>query len=172
MDNDRAVKHKIFVIGFMGCGKTHWSKLWSSQFNIPFYDLDDEIEQKQQQTIAQIFSQLGEERFRELETLELDNFRDKNNYIVSCGGGTPCYNNNMNLINKIGISIYLECSKDTLYERLVKEKSKRPLIKNLSDEELRKFISVKLEERKKYYQHANIILNEEQVLSFNINNIH
>jgi shikimate kinase len=162
---------KFFLIGFMGSGKSHWGKKWSAQLNLPFFDLDDEIERAEGQTISEIFYSKGEEYLRRLESEVLKSFQDKENFILACGGGTPCFNNNMDWINKNGASIYLKTAVESLYNRLVTEKSHRPLIKDLSDEQLMPFIKSKLEEREPYYLKADIVVDEEMLARFHFHGI-
>ena len=151
---------KIFLIGFMGSGKTHWGKIWSSQTGIPFYDLDGEIEKRENLSVSEIFETKGETYFRELEDKALKLYTSMDNFIVSCGGGTPCSDNNIALIKNSGKSIYLKCQNNILFQRLLLEQEKRPLIKNFSHEELQDFIDSKVEEREKFYLQADIVLDE------------
>ncbi len=158
----------IFLIGFMGSGKTHWGKIWSLQSGMPFFDLDEIIEQQQQKTIAQIFEQNGESYFRNLETAALQNFANKQNCIVACGGGTPCFNNNMQWMNENGTTVYLKATPDEIIKRVIGEQEKRPLIKNLSAQELYTFIEKKITEREAFYLQVKKIL---PVLSLTENTI-
>jgi len=143
----------------MGCGKTTVGKLLAEKSKARFIDLDDAIEHNTNKSINNIFSNQGEEIFRmeEQRALFQTSFDDK--IVVACGGGTPCFGLNMKLIEQYGISIYLECTNETLYERLSKEKSKRPLIKDLEGVVLKEYIANKLKERKPYYEKANLIVN-------------
>ena len=160
------LNNKIFLIGFMGSGKTHWGRIWSKKWDIPFYDLDEEVEKKLGTSVSGVFENMGEEIFRRSETECLQKFNLIDKFILSCGGGTPCFNNNMKLINSMGTSIYLKCPADTLFNRLIKEKDKRPLIRNFSDTQLKDFIDVKIKEREQYYLQANIILEESEAHNF------
>src|SRR5436190_1599204 len=125
---------KIFLIGFMGTGKTHWGKRLSEKLHIPFFDLDEQIAEHEKKSITQIFAENGEEYFRLLEkdVLHIVSNYHKN-FILACGGGTPCYYNNIDFINDQGISVWLNTTVDLLCQRLAKEKDKRPLISSLSD---------------------------------------
>lgn len=155
---------KIFLIGFMGSGKTHWGKLLSAKLQMPFRDLDSLIVDKEQKSIADVFSEKGEEYFRyqEMETLEELVGREES-FILSCGGGTPCFFNNIEFMKKSGKVVWLNTSVDVLQERLLKERMSRPLIKEISDEELKRYIIRKLSERKMYYEQADITVNEESI---------
>ena len=153
---------KIFLIGFMGSGKTHWGRRLSAKLNLPFYDLDSVIIEQEQKSVADIFAEKGEEYFRyqERDTLE-DITHDQESFILSCGGGTPCFFNNIEFMKKNGKVIWLNTSIDVLKQRLMKEKTSRPLISEVDDDELRRFIIRKLSERRMYYQQADLTVNEE-----------
>lgn len=153
---------KIFLIGFMGSGKTHWGKLLGEALQLPFFDLDTIITNTEQKNISQIFAENGEEffRYKEKEVLEeLVNDHDK--FILSCGGGTPCFFNNIEFMKKNGKVIWLNTSANILRERLLKERATRPLIKTIGDAELKNYIVRKLGERKMYYEQADFIVDEE-----------
>jgi shikimate kinase len=153
---------KIFFIGFMGTGKTYSGQQLSQKLSIPFFDLDEEIVKHEGKSINEIFAKEGEEYFRLLEKDVLHIITEYNeNFIMACGGGTPCYYNNIDYMNKEGISVWLNTSVDTLYHRLTHEKDKRPLIKDLSDDQLRGYIAKKFSDRKIYYEQASIIIDEE-----------
>jgi len=155
---------KIFLIGFMGSGKTHWGRLLSAKLQLPFRDLDTVIVEKEQKTVAEIFAGKGEEYFRyqEKQTLE-EIVAEEESFILSCGGGTPCFFNNIEFMKKSGKVIWLNTSVDVLKERLLKERMSRPLIREINDEELRRYIIRKLSERKMYYRQADVMVNEENV---------
>lgn len=121
---------KIFLIGIMGSGKTYLSKLIADKIKFTFYDLDQIIEKRAGVEINNIFEEQGELYFRKIETEELGKFENKNNLVLATGGGTPCFNNNMNWMNKHGITIWLNEPLDIICERLMKEKATRPLLKN------------------------------------------
>jgi shikimate kinase len=153
---------KIFLIGFMGTGKTYSGKQLSEKLNIPFFDLDEEIVKHEGKSIVEIFAERGEEYFRLLEKDVLHIITEYNNsFIMACGGGTPCYYNNIDYMNKEGISVWLNTSIDTLYKRLAHEKDKRPLIKDLPDDQLKAYIAKKFSDRKIFYGQASIIINDE-----------
>ena len=154
---------KIFLIGFMGSGKTYWGKLWSERSGFSFFDLDEIIEIENKKTISEIFAKEGEDHFRNLETTELRNFSNKDNVIIATGGGTPCFNDNITWMNENGTVIYLQSSPANILKRLVSEKEKRPLIKNLKDDELLFYITEKIKEREFFYNQAKIILNVDDL---------
>lgn len=155
---------RIFLIGFMGSGKTHWGKLLSRRLQLPFYDLDEEIVKVEKRSIQQVFHDEGEEYFRvkEREVLEALS-EDHDDVIISCGGGTPCFFNNIDLMKRRGKVIWLNTAVNTLVQRLLREKQSRPLIKSISDEELKSFIIKKLQDRKMYYEQADVMLHEESI---------
>jgi shikimate kinase len=154
---------KIFLIGFMGSGKTYWGNKWAESSGLDFFDIDEMVEAQQGKTAAQIFADDGEDFFRDLETLTLRNFADKKNVIVACGGGTPCYNDNVAWMNNSGTSIYLRSSPEKILNRLVTEPEKRPLIKNMQGAELLFYITEKIKEREQYYGRAKIILDVDDL---------
>jgi shikimate kinase len=155
---------KIFFIGFMGTGKTHSGRQLSEKLGIPFFDLDEEIVAHDGKTINEIFATDGEEYFRLLEKDVLHIITEYHeSFVMACGGGTPCYYNNIDYMNKEGISIWLNTPLDTLYKRLMNEKEKRPLIKDLTNAQLRGYIAKKFADRKIYYEQAGIVIDEEPV---------
>ncbi len=143
----------LYLIGFMGVGKTTIGKQLAIQHNTNFIDIDKEIEKKTNDTISNIFQKKGEIYFRQLETITLKSLTKKN--IVACGGGIPIYNNNMNFIKKSGTSIYLKASNNELVSRISKNPKNRPLIQNKSNKTLKKFIETTLEKREKFYKMAD-----------------
>lgn len=159
---------RIFLIGFMGSGKTHWGKQLAAQMKIPFYDLDEVISAKENRTISELFAVAGEEAFRVREKEVLEMLIDENtSMVLSCGGGTPCFFNNIERMKKYGVVVWLNTHVEILLQRLSREKSTRPLIKNVSDEELRTYIVRKLNERRMYYEQADIVIDNENSISMN-----
>ena len=155
---------KIFLIGFMGCGKTHWGKEISMKLKIPFFDLDAKIEESEGKKIQEIFDEKGEEYFRHLEKEVLYLLTESHEtFVMATGGGTPCFFNNVDYLKKHGTVIWINCSVDCLYKRLVLEKDRRPLISKIPTEQLRSYIVKKFSNRKIFYQQANIILNEDDI---------
>lgn len=155
---------RIFFIGFMGSGKTHWGKLLAEKLAIPFFDLDEVIVKTEEKTIPEIFSNEGEEYFRYKEKEILEQLVDDHeSCIISCGGGTPCFFNNIDFMKKVGEVIWLNTALDVLVQRLIKEKQNRPLLKMIPDAELKTFIFKKLQDRRLYYEQADIIIKEENL---------
>lgn len=155
---------RIFLIGFMGCGKTHWGKQLSKKLQMPFFDLDSLIEEREGKSITDIFAEMGEEYFRMLEKDVLYMVTESHpTFVMACGGGAPCFFNNIDYMKSRGTTVWINCSTDCLYSRLVKEKDKRPLIKSIPDSELKSYIIKKYSDRKIFYQQANVILAEDDV---------
>ncbi|MCE2843740.1 MAG: AAA family ATPase [Sediminibacterium sp.] len=154
---------KIFLVGMMGSGKSHWTKKIAKWIKSGGYDLDDLIEMNEEKTIAEIFTEEGEEQFRKIEAKILRWFKEKKKYILATGGGTPCFHDNMAWMKKEGIVIWLDESEDILVKRLVEEKAHRPLIADLSEQDLTKFIKDKLVERHAFYSQANYRLSSDQI---------
>ena len=148
----------------MGSGKSTLGKALNKAKAIPFIDLDDYLIVRAGKPISHIFEEGGEELFRKLEREALISLIEAkpDNLLLACGGGTPCFGDNMDLINQAGPSIYLKNTVDTLYQRLLPQKSHRPLIKELGDEELIDFIKSLLKKRESYYLRAQHILEAEQ----------
>lgn len=145
----------ISLIGYMGCGKSHISKLLSDKLNLKLIDLDKEIIARHNMSIAEIFTKKGEIFFRKQERAILDEIlNSETDCILSVGGGTPAYYDNISLINEKSTSVYLRTSVKTLTERLLKQKQKRPLIANIPDEQLPEFIGQHLFERQQFYSQA------------------
>lgn len=147
----------ISLVGYMGSGKSHISKILSDKLNFKLIDLDKEISKRNKMTIPEIFDKKGEIYFRKLERETLEEIlASEKNTILSLGGGTPVYYNNMEIINHNSKSIFLRASVATLAERLSKQKEKRPLIANITDENLAEFIAKHLFERNDFYNKAQI----------------
>lgn len=149
--------YRVYLIGYMGSGKSTMGRWIAEAINWSFIDLDHYIENKYHKTIPQIFEEEGELRFRELEALCLNEVSEIENVIIGAGGGTPCFYNNMEVMNNTGLSIYLHLTPQVVYDRLMGSKNKRPLIEGKSGEELLQFITEKLEERELYYNKAQVI---------------
>lgn len=150
---------RIILIGYMGAGKTTVGKALSKETGIPFYDLDWYIESRMRKTVKQIFDEKGEEGFRKIEHNMLHEVAEFENVIISCGGGTPCFFDNMEYINTQGDSVYLKATPDVLYKHLKMGKSVRPLLLNKTPEEVSTFITAQLAEREKFYSKARHILD-------------
>lgn len=157
----------IFLLGYMTSGKSSLGKKLAKQLHLKFIDLDCEIEEKEGLSISEIFQEKGETYFRNVEAQALRNIQASDKAVIALGGGTPCYHNNMEYIKKTGMSIFLDMSEETLIGRLRKKKSKRPMVAQLNDTELKAFVHQQLEERRVFYQQANIQIpsNEKPAIS-------
>ncbi|MCI8998219.1 MAG: shikimate kinase [Muribaculaceae bacterium] len=149
----------IFLIGYMGCGKSTLGKGLAARCDIHFIDLDDYIEQSRGMAIKEIFASEGEAAFRELERKMLLEVSGMENAVVACGGGTPCFGDNMELMNARGITVLLRTSHARLLERLKRGRAKRPLIAGLDDDELDRFIAEQLERRMPHYSKAQEVFD-------------
>ena len=145
---------RIILVGYMGAGKTTVGKALAKDLQLQFYDLDWYIESRLRKTIPQIFAEKGEEGFREVERRLLHEVAEFEDVVISCGGGTPCFFDNMDYMNRQGDVVYLEASVDVLVKHLKMGKTERPLLKGKSPEELENFIRQQLEKREPYYQKA------------------
>lgn len=145
----------VYLIGFMGSGKSYSGKKLAEDLGWDFIDLDDAIVQLAQKSISQIFKEGGEERFRQFEKNALHALATNQNCIVATGGGCPCFFDNMAYMNSTGLTIYLHADPLLLSERLLPGKAHRPLIKNIADTDLPDFIACKLALRKQYYEQAD-----------------
>jgi len=154
---------KIFLIGMMGSGKSYWVKKLSKKLKVGGYDLDSLIESFEDKSIAEIFAEDGEAYFRKTESNVLRWFAEKKAFVVATGGGTPCFNNNMQWMNAQGVTIWIDEPITTLVERLQPEKSHRPLIKDLSDKMLHEYLTAKRAERETFYTQATYHLKGEEI---------
>ena len=152
----------ISLVGYMGSGKSHISKILSDKINFKLIDLDREISRRNKLTIPEIFEKRGEIYFRKLEREILEEIlATEENIVLSLGGGTPVYYNNMEIINHNSKSIFLRTSINTLIERISKQKEKRPLIAHISDENLPEFIAKHLFERNEFYSKAQFSISTD-----------
>jgi shikimate kinase len=160
----RGVKMKIFLIGYMYSGKTTVGKQLAKKLNYDFLDTDVVFETQYQTTISEFFAEHGEAEFRKAERKILEDLQTlSNNVVISTGGGLPCFNNNIELMRKIGVVIYLEASVGTIYKRFEKSNYPRPLLANLSKDDAIKKIENHLSEREQFYKQANITISAENV---------
>jgi shikimate kinase len=150
---------KVFLIGFMGSGKTTIGKKLANYLKYEFVDLDKLIEERAGMSIADYFATHGEDEFRKLEQDVLQNTHYPDNVIVATGGGTPTYNDNMEWMNENGKVAYLSLTPRALASRLENSSTERPLIKNLKGEELVGFITAKLEEREPFYNQSKSVIS-------------
>lgn len=147
---------KIFLIGFMGSGKSLIGRHLAKRLGLSFLDLDDFLEKGEKKSIREIFAESGEDEFRKLEKIYLNKTSDLRNHIVATGGGTPCFFENMEWMKANGLTIFLNVNPEILCERLQKESEHRPLLIGNSDKELLKFIESKLNFRLQFYKQAEV----------------
>ena len=150
---------RIILIGYMGAGKTTVGKALAKELGVPFYDLDWYIESRMRKTVAQIFAEKGEEGFRKIEHSMLHEIAEFEDVIVSCGGGTPCFFDNIDYMNQQAPVVYLKAEPEVLYKHLVMSKNDRPLLRGKSSEELITFIREQLEKREPFYSKAQYTLD-------------
>lgn len=156
---------RIFLIGYMGSGKTTVGKRLAKSLSLSFVDLDDFIQNKYRKTIAEIFAEIGEEEFRKIENKALREVSEIEDVVISTGGGAPCYFDNMNIMNNAGLTLYIEAEPEELASRLLSSKSVRPLIAGKSEEELIPFIREHLLQRERYYRSAQIVYHTERMIT-------
>ncbi|NOW99073.1 shikimate kinase [Mucilaginibacter sp. SG564] len=149
---------KYFLVGFMGCGKTTWSRKLAAKLGYEFIDLDHVLEAKAGMSIAEYFSSFGEDSFRKLESEVLKQTEYPENVVVSTGGGLPCFFDHMQWMNTHGQTLYIKLSPKTLADRLTNSKTVRPVLQGKQGDELVEFITGKLAERESFYlQAAHIV---------------
>ena len=150
---------RFFLTGFMGCGKSFWGQRIAVRHHLPFIDLDRSIEEGEKESIPSLFATKGESYFRELEHHYLEkSIHENDDLIMACGGGTPCFLNNMNLMNEQGVTIYLQASPEYLYKNLQQDNTNRPLLKKENGAISLAFIKTTLAAREQFYlQSAHII---------------
>lgn len=154
---------KIFLIGLMGSGKSHYKQLLATKFKTGAYDLDQIIETVEEKSIAEIFESEGEAAFRKTEAKLLRWFGEKKSFVLATGGGTACFHENMDWMNHQGITLWLNESINVLVDRLDPEKAHRPLIQGLNKNQLKAFLEKQLQERMPFYSKAKIQISGSQI---------
>ena len=150
----------IFLIGFMGAGKSYWGARLAAAKGLPFLDLDDLIVAQEKCSIAQLFSEIGESGFRALERAVLQKLANHAPAVVATGGGTPCFFDNMEWMNAHGTTLYLDTPAAVLAERLKHEIGVRPLLASIKQADLQQFIAGKISEREPFYRKASVVLEQ------------
>lgn len=148
----------IILIGYMCVGKTTVGRHIAKHLGCQFYDLDWYIEERYRKKVPEIFAESGEEKFRDLERRMLHEVAEFENVVLSCGGGTPCFFDNMDYMNEVGTTIYMQATADVILEHFKLSKSERPLLKGKSADELRNFVETQLEARAPFYKKAQHIV--------------
>lgn len=147
------------MIGYMGAGKTTLGKSLARHLGLEFIDLDWYIENRFHQSVSQLFATRGEEGFRKIEQNMLHEVAEFEDVVISAGGGTPCFFDNMEYMNQQGLTVYLKATPEILRTHLRMGKQKRPLIAQKNDEELDIFIRESLDKRESYYNQARLIFD-------------
>lgn len=147
---------RVYLVGFMGSGKSSTGKRIAALLGYGFADLDEMVEQEAGMAVSMIFSTYGEEWFREKEREVLHTTAGIDDFVIACGGGTPCFFNNMSFMKKKGITLYLEMEASQLAFRIESYAGTRPLIRDIPNDELIQWIENKLAERREYYELADI----------------
>jgi len=150
---------RIILIGYMGAGKTTVGRALAKELSLQFYDLDWYIENRRRKKVPQIFQELGEDGFRQIERNMLHEVAEFEDVVISCGGGTPCFFDNIDYMNQQGQVVYLRCAPEVLHGHLLMGKTERPLLKGKSSDELIAFIREQLSTREQYYNKARYQLD-------------
>lgn len=150
---------RIILIGYMGAGKTTVGRQLAAELGLMFYDLDWYITSRMRRTVPEIFEESGEEGFRKVEQAMLHEVAEFENVVLSCGGGTPCFFDNMEYLNRQGETVYLKASPEVLYAHLKMGKSVRPLLLNKTPEEVEAFVRKQLKQREPFYLQAKHVLD-------------
>ena len=156
---------RVFLIGFMGSGKTTLGKQLANKMGYRFIDQDQYIENKTGMTVADFFSTHGELEFRRMENEVLKDLVLLDNVVIATGGGAPCFFNNMEIMNQHGVSIYIKLKPEVLQSRLKQAQEERPLLRGKSEKELLDFIKSKLSEREGYYNKATHVIESMDLKS-------
>ncbi len=154
---------RIYLIGYMGCGKSTLGRMLSEHTGLQFVDMDHYIEERNCKTVPQIFAEEGEAEFRKKEQRALQELSEFTDIIIATGGGAPCFFNNIGLMNQTGKTVYLNIAPAILAGRLLKSKTERPLIKGKSREELVAFINETLKKRNEFYSQAQFQVTSPDV---------
>ena len=154
---------RIYLVGYMGCGKSTMGRKLASMLDLTLIDLDHYLENKYFKTIPQIFTEEGEESFRKKEQAVLHEVSAFENVIIATGGGAPCFFDNMEVMNRTGFCIFLDVETEELVERLTHAKTERPIIKGKSKEELAGFIDEMMKKRRPFYEKAKYILKGKNI---------
>ena len=144
----------IVLLGYMCAGKTTVGRALAKQLGRTFYDLDWYIEERFRKRVPEIFAEEGEAKFRDMERRMLHEVAEFENIVLSCGGGTPCFFDNMDYMNSVAETFYIKATPETLCRHLAISKGERPLLKGKTDEELREFVTAQLAERAPFYEKA------------------
>ncbi|TCZ74431.1 shikimate kinase [Flaviaesturariibacter aridisoli] len=155
---------RLFLVGFMGCGKSYWGRQLGPALGVPFIDLDERIEEHAGKSINEIFAEEGEEYFRQLEKETLHLLTESHSeFVMATGGGTPCFYKNIDYMKEKGRTLWINCSVECLHARLLTERDRRPLVRDLGEEQLRAYIFRKFGDRRIFYQQADITVETDSL---------
>lgn len=154
---------RIFLTGYMGAGKTTLGKAFARKLNIPFVDLDWYMEERFHKTVGELFAERGEAGFRELERAMLHEVGAFEDVVISTGGGAPCFFDNMDFMNRNGMTVFLDVHPDVLFRRLRIAKHQRPILQGKQDDELKAFIVQALEKRSPFYSQAQYVFSADEL---------
>ncbi len=154
---------RVFLVGFMGCGKSYWGAIWAAENGLHFYDLDEMIVEKERRSIQDIFEQEGEDYFRKTESEVLKETNNLQNSIIACGGGTACFFDNIAWMKEQGVVVFINENVEKIIDNLKNEKQIRPLLFNLSETEKLSFVKQKLSERMPFYLQSEIVLASNDI---------
>ena len=152
---------RVYLIGYMGCGKTTIGKRLAKSLGWDVIDMDSRIENRYRKTIPDIFASEGEESFRKKERFILEELSALENVVVSTGGGAPCFFDNIDVMNATGLCVYIRMTPEALAARLKNAKANRPLLKDKTEEELADFIKEQLEKRRAFYEQARYVIDND-----------
>ena len=162
---------RVILVGYMGAGKTTVGRQLANALGVQFYDLDWYIETRFHKRVAEIFAEKGEEGFRDMERRMLHEVAEFEDVVLSCGGGTPCFFDNMDYMNSLGETLYLKASPEVLAQHLRMGRTERPLIKGKTPEELEQYIKESLAAREPFYSKAKHIVDVSLMDNFEKINI-
>lgn len=165
-DNTTQAMTRIIIIGYMGAGKTTVGKALARELGLQFYDLDWYIEARMHKTVPQLFAERGEQGFRQVERAMLHEAAEFEDVVLSCGGGTPCFFDNMDYLNSVSETFYLKASPETLCRHIAMSRGDRPLLKGKSPEEIRAFVEQQLQARESFYEKAKHVVDINVLDSF------
>ena len=153
----------IFIIGYMASGKTTFGRALAKRAQMQHIDLDFYIEQRFHATVREIFAKKGEAEFRRIESAMLREVGDLTDVVISCGGGTPCFGDNMDYMNANGLTVCLQASDEVIADRILKAGNKRPLMAGKSKEEIIETLRLHMDVRKPFYDRAKVIISGDRL---------
>lgn len=163
LDNYNNMAKPVFLVGYMGSGKSTVGKKLATKLKCSFIDMDQTIEDMTGKSIESIFNTDGEDAFRQLEHSVLISLLTRKDSVISTGGGTPCFFDNMVMMNKLGLTIYLKMHPDSLAKRILESGTKRPLLQRITPDQLPAYINRHLKERETFYSKAHLTIKGENL---------